>query len=62
MQAYGRAFARVYNKRWTGFAHRVAPMIEEFYASTASGKARRPILDCGAASHRCSRNLAALRS
>ena len=49
MQAYGRAFARVYNKRWTGFAHRVAPMIEEFYASTASGKARRPILDlcCG---------------
>jgi SAM-dependent methyltransferase len=49
MQAYGRAFARVYNKRWTGFAHRVAPLIAEFYASTAPGKASRPVLDlcCG---------------
>ena len=49
MQAYGRAFARVYNKRWTAFANRVAPMIEEFYASTAAGKAKLPILDlcCG---------------
>ena len=49
MQAYGRAFARVYNKRWTSFAHRVAPMIEEFYAITAPGKAKLPILDlcCG---------------
>ena len=49
MQAYGRAFARVYNKRWTGFVHRVAPLIEEFYASTAAGKAKQPILDlcCG---------------
>ena len=49
MQAYGRAFARVYNKRWTDFAHRVAPLIEEFYAGTAPGKAKLPILDlcCG---------------
>jgi SAM-dependent methyltransferase len=49
MQAYSRAFARVYNKRWTAFAHRVAPMIAEFYASTAIGKANRSILDlcCG---------------
>jgi SAM-dependent methyltransferase len=49
MQAYGRAFARVYNQRWTGFAHRVAPLIAEFYASTAPGKANRSILDlcCG---------------
>jgi len=49
MQAYGRAFARVYNKRWTGFAHRVAPELEEFYASRAPGKAKLPILDlcCG---------------
>jgi SAM-dependent methyltransferase len=49
MQAYGRAFARVYNKRWTGFAHRVAPLIAEFYASTTPGKANRSILDlcCG---------------
>ena len=49
MQAYSRAFARVYNKRWTGFAHRVAPLIAEFYGSTAPGKAKRSILDlcCG---------------
>jgi SAM-dependent methyltransferase len=49
MQAYGRAFARVYNKRWTSFAHRVAPLIAEFYRNTAPGKASRPVLDlcCG---------------
>ena len=49
MQAYGRAFARVYNKRWTHFAHRVGPLIEEFYGNTATGKANRSILDlcCG---------------
>ena len=49
MQTYGRAFARVYNKRWTGFAHRVAPLIAEFYACTAPGKDHRSILDlcCG---------------
>ena len=49
MQAYGRAFAHVYNKRWTGFAHRVAPLIAEFYAGTAAGEARAPVLDlcCG---------------
>jgi len=49
MQAYGRSFAHVYNKRWTGFAHRVAPRIAEFYASTSAGQARYPVLDlcCG---------------
>ena len=49
MQAYGRAFAHVYNKRWTGFVHRVAPLLLEFYANTASGEAKHPILDlcCG---------------
>ena len=49
MQAYNRAFARVYNKRWTGFAHRVAPLLVEFYAGTAIGRANRSILDlcCG---------------
>lgn len=49
MQAYGQAFARVYNKRWTFFAHRVAPPIAEFYASTPAGQANRPVLDlcCG---------------
>lgn len=49
MQAYGRAFAHVYNKRWTGFAHRVAPLLLEFYANTAVGEAKDPVLDlcCG---------------
>lgn len=49
MQAYSRAFARVYNKRWTGFSHRVAPLLLEFYAGTAAGKANHAILDlcCG---------------
>ena len=49
MQAYGRAFAHVYNKRWTGFAHRVAPLLLEFYANTAGGVAKQPVLDlcCG---------------
>ena len=49
MQAYSRTFAHVYNRLWTGFVHRVAPMIAEFYASTAPGKANRSILDlcCG---------------
>lgn len=49
MQAYSRAFARVYNKRWTHFAHRVAPQIEDFYASTPTGETNRFVLDlcCG---------------
>ncbi len=49
MQAYDRAFARVYNKRWTGFAHRVAPLLLEFYAGTAIGKTSHSVLDlcCG---------------
>ena len=49
MQAYGPAFARVYNRRWTFFAHRVAPEIAEFYAGTTIGQTNRSILDlcCG---------------
>ncbi len=49
MQAYGRAFAYVYNKRWTGFAHRVGPLIAEFYANTDVGEVNRAVLDlcCG---------------
>lgn len=49
MQAYGKAFARVYNKRWTFFAHRVAPPIADFYAGTPAGEANRSALDlcCG---------------
>jgi ubiquinone/menaquinone biosynthesis C-methylase UbiE len=39
----------VYNKRWTAFAYRVAPVLVEFYASTPVGQANRSILDlcCG---------------
>jgi SAM-dependent methyltransferase len=49
MQAYSRAFAHVYNKRWTGFSHRVAPLLLEFYANTSGGEAKDPVLDlcCG---------------
>lgn len=49
MQAYGQAFARVYNRRWTFFAHRVAPKIAEFYAGTSIGQTNRCVLDlcCG---------------
>jgi SAM-dependent methyltransferase len=49
MQAYGQAFARVYNKRWSFFAHRVAPEIADFYARTFIGQANRTVLDlcCG---------------
>jgi SAM-dependent methyltransferase len=49
MQAYGPAFARVYNRRWTFFAHEVAPKIAEFYASTSIGQRNRSVLDlcCG---------------
>jgi len=49
MQAYGRAFARVYNERWTGFAQRVAPGILEFYESTPAGREHKTLLDlcCG---------------
>lgn len=49
MQAYSRAFARIYNKRWTFFAHRIAPLIAEFYASTPIGQRNHSLLDlcCG---------------
>ncbi len=49
MQAYGRSFARAYNLRWGGFAHQARPYLADFYARTAAGQARRPVLDlcCG---------------
>jgi SAM-dependent methyltransferase len=49
VQAYSRTFARIYNKRWTFFAHRVAPLIADFYASTAIGQTDHSLLDlcCG---------------
>jgi SAM-dependent methyltransferase len=49
MQAYGPAFARAYQLRWGGFARQVTPRLIDFYAHTAAGQARRPVLDlcCG---------------
>ncbi|MEZ4862358.1 MAG: class I SAM-dependent methyltransferase [Caldilineaceae bacterium] len=49
MQAYGPGFARVYNRRWSGFARQVAPYLRAFYAATPAGAARQPVLDlcCG---------------
>lgn len=49
MQTYGRAFAEIYNQRWTEFARRVAPRIQAFYESTRIGQTERTLLDlcCG---------------
>ncbi|MGI6207341.1 MAG: class I SAM-dependent DNA methyltransferase [Anaerolineae bacterium] len=49
MQAYGAAFARIYNERWGGFARRLAPQIEALYAATDLGQAEKSLLDvcCG---------------
>lgn len=47
MQAYGAAFARVYNLRWSGFAREVAPAIEGAFAVTSGGKGHRSVLDLG---------------
>jgi SAM-dependent methyltransferase len=49
-QAYDRAFARVYNLKWAGFANWVAPLILDFYTAAPAGQERQPVLDlcCGA--------------
>ena len=49
MQAYGPAFARAYNEKWSFFAQRIAPIIRAFYESTPAGQAHRSLLDvcCG---------------
>lgn len=49
MQAYGELFARVYNQKWQGYANRIAPLIHEFYESTAIGQDEKTLLDicCG---------------
>ena len=50
MQAYGSGFARVYSRLWGDYSKRIGPRILEFYAGTAAGQARAPVLDlcCGA--------------
>jgi SAM-dependent methyltransferase len=49
MQAYGPAFARVYNEKWTDFARHIAPLLRAFYESTPLGASERSLLDvcCG---------------
>lgn len=49
MQAYGRAFAHVYDRRFTGFARQVGPRIRDYYAGTPMGQRVKSVLDlcCG---------------
>ncbi len=49
MQAYGPAFAHVYNLRWEQFALQLAPQLQSFYESTDIGQHNRQLLDlcCG---------------
>ena len=37
MQAYNRAFARIYNERWIDHARYVAPILRAYYESTEIG-------------------------
>jgi SAM-dependent methyltransferase len=49
MDSYSPVFARLYNRDWTAFAERVAPMIHGFYAETPAGRTGKGVLDlcCG---------------
>ena len=50
MQAYGQAFAEVYNKRWAFFSQSIAPKLEKLFAqSEAGGNSSRTLIDicCG---------------
>jgi SAM-dependent methyltransferase len=47
MQAYGPIFARVYNRRWSGFADQVAPLILDFYSETPMAETNKSVLDLG---------------
>lgn len=49
MLAYQELFARIYNQKWTRFAHHVAPRIQEYYETTSIGQENRSLLDlcCG---------------
>jgi SAM-dependent methyltransferase len=50
MQAYSKAFARVYDLKWSGYAKQIAPLTLDFYAATPIGQANKTVLDlcCGA--------------
>lgn len=49
MQAYGKAFAKIYNLRWGGFAKWAAPLLLDFYTGTSIGQENKEVLDlcCG---------------
>ncbi len=49
MQAYGEAFAQVYNLLWANFARDIAPRILDFYAATEIASSQQTLLDlcCG---------------
>ena len=49
MQAYGSAFARIYNLHWTAFVQDLAPRILSYYESTPIAQANKSLLDvcCG---------------
>ncbi len=48
-QAYGSAFARVYNQLWSGFALNAAPKIRSFFETSQISKSDKSLLDlcCG---------------
>jgi SAM-dependent methyltransferase len=47
VQAYGSAFAHVYNLRWAGYAQQVAPRLLDWYADLPLSQTNRSILDLG---------------
>ena len=50
MQAYSKAFAHIYDKKWAAFANQIAPSILGFYAATPIDQTNKSVLDlcCGA--------------
>lgn len=49
MQVYGPGFAKIYNKRWAGFACQIAPLIQACYETMFPDSQSRSVLDlcCG---------------
>jgi ubiquinone/menaquinone biosynthesis C-methylase UbiE len=48
-QAYGKIFAKVYNKKWSDFIKKIGPSILDFYSDKTISKKNKKILDlcCG---------------
>lgn len=49
MSGYSAGFARIYDRRWSGFAEQAAPLIRIYYESLHSGRTPKTMLDlcCG---------------